>query len=59
MSIVEEWIAWIGFMFGIFLVGVFWARKERRDRAKSSSQLRKNETSAHLGTNLVETNREL
>jgi hypothetical protein len=59
MSIVEEWIAWIGFMFGIFLVGVFWARKERRDRAQSSSRLGKNESSGHIGTDFVETNREL
>jgi hypothetical protein len=46
-------------MFGIFLVGVFYALKERRDRAKSSSQLGKNESSGHRGTDLVETNRQL
>jgi hypothetical protein len=58
MSIVQEWIAWMGFMLGIFLVGMLWARKEKRDRPKSSSQLRKNETSAHLGTDVGETNRQ-
>jgi len=59
MSIVEEWLAFMGLMFGIFLVGMLWALKERRDRAKSLSQLRKNETSADLGTDLVDTNRQL
>jgi hypothetical protein len=59
MSIVQEWIAWMGFMFGIFVVGMLWARKEKRDRTKSSSQRGKNEASGHLGTDLVETNRQL
>jgi cytochrome c-type biogenesis protein CcmH/NrfF len=58
MTIVQEWVVWMGFMFGIFLVGMLWARKERRDRAKSMSQHRENETSAHLGTDLVDTNRQ-
>jgi hypothetical protein len=59
MSIVEEWIVWVSFMLGIFLVGMLWARKEKRDRAKSSSQLGKNESSGRLGTDIVDTNRQL
>jgi hypothetical protein len=52
MSIVQEWIVWMGFMFGIFLVGMLWARKEKRDRAQSSSQRGKDETtSGQRGTN--------
>jgi cbb3-type cytochrome oxidase subunit 3 len=59
MSIAQEWIAWMGFMFVIFLVGVVWARKEKRGRAKSSSQRGKDEASGHPGTDLVDTNRQL
>jgi hypothetical protein len=59
MSIVQEWIVWMGFMFGIFLVGMLWARKEKRDRARSSSRVGKNESSGHLGTDPVDTNRQL
>jgi hypothetical protein len=40
---VSEWLVYMGFMFGIFLVGLLWVRKERRDRAQSSSRLGKNE----------------
>jgi type IV secretory pathway TrbD component len=58
MSVVNTWLAFMGFGVGIFLVGLLWVRKEKRDRAKSSSKLHKNETSAHLGTDLVETNRQ-
>ena len=50
MSIVSEWLAFMGFGIGIFLVGVLWARKERRDRPQSSSRLGKNESSGHLET---------
>jgi type IV secretory pathway TrbD component len=59
MSIVSEWLAFMGFGIGIFLVGVLWARKERRDRPHSSSRLGKNESSGHLGTDLLDTNRQL
>jgi type IV secretory pathway TrbD component len=59
MSIVSEWLAFMGFGIGIFFVGVLWARKERRDRPQSSSQLGKNESSGHLETDLVDTNRQL
>jgi hypothetical protein len=59
MSMVSEWLAYMGLMFGIFLVGVLWARKERRDRPQSSSRPGKNESSEHLGTDLVDTNRQV
>jgi hypothetical protein len=49
----------MGYGIVIFLVGLLWARKEKRDRAKSSSQLGKNEQSGHLGSDLVDTNRQL
>ena len=44
MSITQEWIAWLGFMFGVFLVGLLWARKERRDRGPSSPLPRRHES---------------
>jgi hypothetical protein len=43
MSMVDEWLIFLGYGVAIFLVGLLWALKERRDRAKSSSQLGKNE----------------
>jgi len=59
MSMVSEWLVYMGFMFGIFLVGLLWVRKERRDRAQSSSRLGKNESSGHMGTDFVGTDRQL
>ena len=59
MSMVDEWFVFLGYGVMIFLVGLIWIRKEKRDRAKSPSQLRKNESSGHLGTGLVDTNRQL
>ena len=59
MSVVSTWLAFMGYGVVLFLVGVLWARKEKRDRAKPSSQSHKNESSAHLGTNLVDTDRHI
>jgi len=38
MSVVSTWLAFMGYGIVIFLVGLLWARKERRDHTKSSSQ---------------------
>jgi vacuolar-type H+-ATPase subunit I/STV1 len=58
MSMVSEWLAFMGYGLALFLVGMLWARKERRDRAKSSSQHSKTESSGHLGTDLVDNDRQ-
>jgi vacuolar-type H+-ATPase subunit I/STV1 len=58
MSVVSTWLAFMGYGIVIFLIGLLWARKEKRDRAKSSSQPRKNESSGHPGTDLVDNDRQ-
>ena len=59
MSMTSEWLVFIGYGIAIFLVGLLWARKEKRDRRKSWSQLLKNESSGHLGTDHVDNDRQL
>jgi type IV secretory pathway TrbD component len=58
MSVVSTWLAFMGFGVGIFLVGLVWVRKERRERERSLSRPRKYESSVHPGTDLVDTNRQ-
>jgi hypothetical protein len=60
MSIVSEWLIFLSYGILIFCVGVLWTRKEKRDRrGRSSSQLRKNESSGHIGTDFIDNDRQL
>jgi hypothetical protein len=57
MSMVAEWLIFLGYGVAIFLVGLLWALKERRDRERSSSRPHKYESSVHPGADLVDTSR--
>jgi len=43
MSVVSTWLVFLEFGVVLFLVAVLWAQKEKRDRAKTSSQTGKSE----------------
>jgi hypothetical protein len=43
MSVVSTWVAFLGFGVALFLVGMVWTRKEKRDHSRSSRNPHQNE----------------